>query len=46
MQQTPQLTRKTTGQAFTPDYMVKAMLEWCGYHGGLKKKSRFLLKNL
>lgn len=31
MQQTPLFTRKTTGQVFTPDYMVKSMLDWCGY---------------
>lgn len=46
MQQTPQLTHKTTEQVFTPDYIVKAILDWCGYQGegiqSLKKKSGFL----
>lgn len=31
MQQNLPFTRKNTGQVFTPDYMVKAMLDWCGY---------------
>ena len=31
MKQTQPLDHKTTGQVFTPDYMVKAMLDWCGY---------------
>lgn len=25
--------RKTKGQVFTPGYMVRAMLDWCGYVG-------------
>ena len=25
--------QKEKGQVFTPEYMVNAMLDWCGYQG-------------
>ena len=33
MQQVKKENQKVKGQVFTPDFMVNAMLDWCGYQG-------------
>ena len=33
MQQNQKENQKVKGQVFTPEYMVNAMLDWCGYQG-------------